>query len=235
MTRLLPAFWSIHDVSPATLDRASHLVDRLEGAGIAPLTILIVPAGDWPSEAVEQLRTWAERGHLLAAHGWSHRAVERRSFFHRVHSLVLSRDAAEHLSRPRADVKSIVDRSAHWFVAHDLPAPAFYVPPAWAAGQISNRGLHARGFELIETLTGITDTNTGKRRFLPLAGFEADTRFRAIFVRILNGANLALARLTRRPIRVAVHPDDERLLLHDQLDAWMTMRWLPLVPESPLG
>lgn len=231
----LPAFWSIHDVSPATLERATHLVDRLEGAGIAPLTLLIVPAGDWPAEAIEQLRTWAGRGHLLAAHGWSHRAVERRSLFHRIHSLVLSRDAAEHLSRSREGVETIVGYSARWFVAHDLPAPAFYVPPAWAAGRLSNRTLHARGFELIETLVGITDTNSGKRRFLPLAGFEADTRFRAIALRVLNEANLAFARLTRRPIRVAVHPDDERLLLRGQLDAWMAMRWLPIVPESPLS
>lgn len=228
----LPAFWSIHDVSPTTVERATRLVDRLERAGIAPLTILIVPAGDWPSEAIGQLRTWAARGHLLAAHGWSHRAVEHRSFRHRIHSLLLSRDAAEHLSRSRADVESIVGRGARWFVAHDLPAPTFYVPPAWAAGPLSNRSLRGMGFGLIETFAGITETNTGKRRLLPLAGFEADTRFRAICVRALNTANLGLARLSKRPIRVAVHPDDERLLLHRQLDAWTTRRWLPLIPNS---
>ena len=229
----LPAYWSIHDVSPATFARAGHLVERLERAGIAPLTILIVPAGEWSSGAIELLRRWAASGHLLAAHGWSHRAVEQRSLFHRIHSFLLSRDAAEHLSRSRADVESIVGRSARWFGAHDLPAPALYVPPAWAAGRMSNRSLHGLGFGLIETLSGITETNTGKRRLLPLAGFEADTRFRAISVRALNTANLALARLLKRPIRIAVHPNDESLLLHRQLDAWIATRWRPLVPNSP--
>ena len=88
------------------------------------------------------------------------------------------------------------------------------------------------GFDLIETLRGITDTNTGKRRLLPLAGFEADTRLVAISVRVSNAANLALARHSKRPIGVAIHPDDETLLMSRRLDAWMAKRWRPLLPTS---
>ena len=226
----LPAFWSVHDVSPATIDRAAGLVERLERAGIAPLTMLVVPAGDWPEAAVEQLRAWAATGHLLAAHGWTHQAAARRTLGHRIHGFLLSRDAAEHLSRSEEEVESIVERSASWFTANGLPAPRLYAPPAWARGALPDREFHDLGFDLIETLTGITETATGKRRLLPLAGFEADTRFRAISVRVLNAGNLALARLSKRPIRIAVHPDDDRLLLSRQLDAWMTKRWKPLLP-----
>jgi uncharacterized protein len=228
----LPAFWSIHDVSPATLDRASALVEQFERAGITPLTVLVVPAGDWPPLAIEQLRTWAARGHVLAAHGWSHQAVTNRTLGHRVHSFLISRDAAEHLSRSPAEIESLVERSASWFVAQDLPAPTFYVPPAWAVGRLPASRFRGFGFALIETLTGVADTNTGKRRLLPLAGFEADTRFRAISVRLLNALNLSLARLSKRPIRVAVHPNDAQLLLQMDLAAWTVKPWLPLLPTS---
>jgi predicted deacetylase len=230
----LPAFWSVHDVSSATIDRASALVERLDRAGITPLTILVVPAGDWPPLAIEQLRTWAARGHLLAAHGWSHEAVSHRTPGHRVHSFLISRDAAEHLSRSPAEIESLVERSASWFVARDLPAPTFYIPPAWAVGRLPARRFRGFGFALIETLTGVTDTNSGKRSLLPLAGFEADTRFRAISVRLLNALNLCLARLSKRPIRVAVHPGDAQLLLHRDLAAWTAKPWVPLLPTSLL-
>lgn len=225
--------WSVHDVSAANIERATHLVERLEQAGIKPLTILVVPEGDWPPEAIDRLRDWAAEGHLLAAHGWSHRALDRPDLWHRFHSAVLSRDAAEHLSRSRTEVASIVERSAAWFAAHGLPSPTFYVPPAWAVGRLPVRAYWKFGFDAVETLTGITATRTGKHRLLPLAGFEADTRFRQVSVRCLDWLNLCIARVSGRPIRIAVHPTDEDLLLRSDLDDWVARPWRQNVPASP--
>jgi predicted deacetylase len=125
-----------------------------------------------------------------------------------------------------------VHRSRDWFIANGLPAPALYVPPAWGVGKLSRATLHRAGFAQLETLGGITSVRTGKSKLLPLAGFEADTDFRAAFVRASNALNLVLARVTKRPIRVAVHPGDERLLLHRKLDEWIAKRWTPLAVDD---
>lgn len=225
----IPAIWSVHDVSPATIGRAAGLLERLRAAGISPVEILVVPEGDWPVEAIEQLREWSDAGHVLAAHGWSHRAPARKSVGHQVHSLLLSRDAAEHLSRDRKEVGALVRQSVEWFAANGLPPPSSYVPPAWALGRLPVRAYARLGVRNVESLTGLWSTG-GKLRMLPLAGFEADNQFRAVSLRALNWLNLQAAKLTGRPIRVSVHPFDAELLLAGDLKAWLRIPWSPLLP-----
>lgn len=215
------AIWSIHDLSPATFADAAAIAARLTAAGIGPFCLLVTPAGEWPEAALAQLRAWAAAGHLVAPHGWTHRAPPPRSLYHRLHSLLLSRDTAEHLGRSEAEIRQLVQRGRDWFAANGLPAPTLYVPPAWAVGALPVSQLHACGFERIETLSGIWDATSGRRKLLPLAGFEADTRFRAAALRLLNALNVGLARLTRRPLRIAIHPHDGELLLRRDLARWI--------------
>ncbi len=60
--------------------------------------------------------------------------MARRSAYHRLHAALISRDVAEHLSRPAHELVALVHRCHGWFAAHGLPAPTLYVPPAWALG-----------------------------------------------------------------------------------------------------
>jgi len=226
----MQAYWSVHDVSPPTFALATGIVARLSSAGVGRVSILVVPEGEWPEACIAQLRAWADEGHLVALHGWSHRAPSPRGLYHRLHSLLLSRDAAEHLGRTREEVVAIVDRGVEWFAQKGLSAPAFYVPPAWAMGALRPVDLRRRGFASVETLTGIRDLERRRVRLLPLVGFEADTRARAVALRGLNAANEGLARLTGRPLRIAIHPHDESLLLHSDLDRWIERRVRGLRP-----
>lgn len=227
--RHLRAIWSVHDVSPATIERCARHVAALEAHGIAPIQILVVPAGDWPEAAIGQLRAWAASGHELVAHGWSHRAHTPRDLGHRLHALLISRDAGEHLGLSRAEVAALVRQSTAWFAAHDLSEPSSYVPPAWALGRLPARAYGRFGIRTVESLTGFIDTRTGRRTFLPLAGFEADTTARAVSLRALNWTNFQLARATGRPIRVAVHPFDDELRLASDLERWMQLPWEPVL------
>lgn len=223
------AIWSIHDVSPATFAGATAIAARLATAGIGPFCVLVVPTGEWTGAALDTLRAWAAEGHIIAPHGWTHLAPRPRSLSHRIHSLLLSRDAAEHLGRSRDEIREIVENGVAWFEAAGLPAPTFYVPPAWAMGALPLSEMRGFGFGSVETLTGIWDASRGRTRLLPLVGFEADTRFRAISLRLLNAANTGLARLSGRPLRIGIHPHDGELLLRRDLD-----RWIRLAPESVL-
>jgi len=205
--------WSVHDVTPSTLDRASAIVDLLASSGARSLAILVVPDGEWTVEQIGTLRAWERAGHLLAAHGWSHRALPPRGVYHRLHSAILSRDAAEHLGRPRDDVLEIVRRGQAWFAEAGLQPPRLYVPPAWALGALPLCAFDGTSFRWVETLTGIYDTRARRWHRLPLVGFEADSRARAWALRVSNAANLALGAALRRPVRAGLHPHDLGLRL----------------------
>ncbi|MEO9255395.1 MAG: DUF2334 domain-containing protein, partial [Tepidiformaceae bacterium] len=81
------AVWSVHDVSPATIDDCAAVCERLTAASIGPFCVLVVPAGDWPAAALALLRDWAAQGHLIAPHGWTHIAPRPHGLYHRLHSL----------------------------------------------------------------------------------------------------------------------------------------------------
>jgi len=170
---------SIHDVMPETLPRVRSLLARVELAGLAPATLLVVPGRDWSNADLDALRRLAARGHELAGHGWTHRVERFGSFRHRLHGLLLSRRAAEHLSHSREQVFGIMRDCRQWFDDNELPSPSLYVPPAWAMGPVFREELQGLGFRYFETLGGIYDADTQRFLRLPVVGFEADTWLRA--------------------------------------------------------
>ena len=211
------SIWSLHDVCPDSFDLAETIVERLSVAGVHPLCILIIPSGDWAPRQLDALRRWERDGHTLAGHGWSHRSAPPRTIHHRLHSFFFSRDAAEHLGRTNAELQEIIQLGARWFASVGLTAPALYVPPAWAIGELPLRSFSETPYRWVETLTGIYSVRAHRFTRLPLVGFEADTRFRARALRGLNGMNRLVARAAGRPIRIAIHPHDFELLLADDL------------------
>lgn len=227
--------WSIHDVSPGSAEWADRMVRRLTSQGATPLMILIVPAGDWAPEAISLLRRWETDGHRLALHGWDHCAVRPAGTYHRLHSLFLSRDAAEHLNRGGAEMLARIERGRAWFLEDGLSAPTIYVPPAWALGAVKEQELGAMGFRWVETLTGIQSTSSKKHRLLPLVGFEADNQWRRVALQVSNTINLVLARLSGRAVRVAIHPGDDAALLASDLDRWIRRGACAVLPRRSEG
>jgi hypothetical protein len=92
-----------------------------------------------------------------------------------------------------------------------------YVPPAWALGSVSRKTLDQLPFSLLETQTGVLNTRTGIQYWLPLVGFESDTVFRSCGLRCFNAVNWALASWIDRPLRIALHPRDLELRLHEEV------------------
>ncbi len=221
--------YSIHDVMPATLDRVRAIVDTLNACGVTRPTLLVVPGKQWSDAEVATLAALARGGAELAGHGWTHAARHIRGLRHRLHSVTISRNVAEHLALSRAECADLVRRCHTWFADHELPAPTLYVPPAWAMGDLGPEDLDALPFTHYEALTGVYVG--GRFTRLGLLGFEADTRFRAVAVRFWNRLNTAL---TTGPIRVSIHPDDFTLHLADDLRAVLESG-LPELAYSDLG
>lgn len=202
---------------PETLALTGGILERLHGAGLGLATLLIVPGRGWQTDDLEQLRRFCQAGAELAGHGWTHRADPPRDLKHRLHSLLISRNAAEHLSLSGEQISELIRRCHHWFSAHELPQPELYVPPAWAMGSVPRAVLDKLPFRRYETLAGIYDTTTHRFTRSPMVGYETDTWLRALPVRAWNALNSAVAG-RERPLRVAIHPHDFQLRLSGDLE-----------------
>ena len=216
----MQALLSVHDVMPATLDRTAAILERLPAACRRGTLLLVVPGLPWRDEQVARLRRWQAEGLRLAGHGWHHEAGAIRGLYHRLHSLLLSRRAAEHLALGPGEIAELLARCHAWFAGQDLEPPDYYVPPAWAMGRADPGILRDSPFRWFETTAGLYDSEAGRFLRLPLAGFEADTRARRLFLQAWNGLNRRLAS-PRRPLRLAIHPDDWSLHLASQLEAFL--------------
>lgn len=212
----MQALVSIHDVMPDTLSRVGSIIEELPDVCRKNLVLLVVPGLDWQDRQIEQLRAWQHEGILLAGHGWQHRARPPATLYHRLHATLISRQSAEHLSLSEAGVVALMVRNFGWFPAHELTAPDLYVPPAWALGSLGREAMRDLPFRYIETTSGFRDLDNQRHISLPLCGFECDTALRECFLRPWNQAQAALAS-HRRPLRIAIHPQDFSLRLSDQL------------------
>ncbi|NBB80203.1 MAG: DUF2334 domain-containing protein [Verrucomicrobia bacterium] len=216
---------SIHDLMPETMDRVEAILDWLEQRSVPPATLLVVPGKPWTSNGLSRLRELAEAGHELAAHGWQHRTQPRR-FWHRLHATFVSHNVAEHLNLDSAEITELMLRSFAWFPENGLPSPRLYVPPAWALGNISAKHLAQLPYHNIETTFGILQRNQEgiyQMQRLPLSGYEADTDIRAAFLRKWNTCQARSAKMTNRPLRISIHPDDPGLPLRNQMQAQILM------------
>lgn len=208
---------SIHDVMPETLTRCSRLIALLNAAQVDRITLLVVPGKDWQHSDIEQLREWQAQGIQLAGHGWTHQASARQSLYHKLHGLLLSRMAAEHLSLDSAAIHQLITDCHAWFDRHKLQSPSLYVPPAWALGTLDREILAELPFQQIELLNGVMNVKEQSLRRLPLTGYEADTAWRELTLRVWNNFNEWRARRSQQPMRIGIHPYDAELRLQEQM------------------
>ncbi|MGM0564200.1 MAG: polysaccharide deacetylase family protein [Pseudomonadota bacterium] len=204
---------SIHDVMPETLDDVAILLDALKDTPAEAVVLLVVPGRPWDQASLNTLKQWQTQGYPLAGHGWHHHCQPPKTLYHKLHAALLSRDAAEHLSLSREELKLLLEKCHDWFEENALKAPDFYVPPAWAMGALKREDLDALPFKQYETLSGLYDSERKQKKRMPLLGFEADTLTRALFLRAFNWFNWQWARWRGSPIRLGLHPADHRLKL----------------------
>lgn len=206
--------FSIHDLWPESLEPVAELLELiLASHPEAPVSLLVVPHRGWAEPDLVRLRQCLDRGGVLAGHGWEHRSKPPSTLYHRIHSALLSRDVAEHLSRSREELRTIIQDCYDWFDQQKLPAPDTYVPPAWAMGALRREDLQGLPFRYYEYLHGIYDSEQDRFSWLPLKGYEADTGFRAFCLRATNGVNQNLP----GPLRIAIHPNDHLLRMGREL------------------
>lgn len=197
-----------------TVEPVKRVLDMLGPVPASAVTLLVVPGSNWRGADIDWLQQLQRQGYRLAGHGWQHHCVPQ-GFYHRLHSMLISRNVAEHLALD-ADGIAMLIRDCHaWMRLMDLQPSPLYVPPAWAMGAISRAHLSALPFDLYETLGGVYDARAKRFHSLPLLGYEADKLWRAWAVRCFNHFNLV--RTGASPVRLSIHPHDLDLLLSRDL------------------
>jgi len=224
---ILKSYISIHDVSPQNLDDIKNIIDALKCQfNINKICILVIPGLDWKFHQIKKLKALQKNGIEIAAHGWKHEAPMKKSFYHKIHSLIISANCAEHLSKNGQDIIKIVRRSYGWFVRNGFKNPKLYVPPGWALGKVTKEELYQFNFTHFECTTGMVHKQ--KYSFLPLLGFEENTLFGALLRRFFNSLNFILAHFTGT-IRIAIHPNDFNLYLKKDLEKYLTKSIEPVL------
>jgi len=213
---------------PSTLDDVELSLAVLRKSSISKIALLVVPGVEWRAYDLQRLKILVAKGHEIVAHGWHHHTRPVR-LYHRLHARMLSRNVAEHLALGRQDIIDLMWRSQDWFRRHEMSCPDVYVPPAWALGKLRDEDLPHQPFTVIETLGGVRVRALNGvyiNKFMPLVGFEADTRLRA---RLLDNWNrIQLGQVLRRGLtpRIAIHPRDHRLKLGQQLRDCLSLGWV---------
>jgi peptidoglycan/xylan/chitin deacetylase (PgdA/CDA1 family) len=210
---------SVHDLMPATMPAVRRTLALLERNGVHPVTLLVVPGSGWGARGIDELRALECAGYRLAGHGWQHRAERIRGVRHRLHSLFLSRNVAEHLALERDGVLALMARCRDWFEAQGLAPPGLYVPPAWALGDVRPEDLRRAGlFAHVELFAGVLDTAAGRLTRSPVLGYEADAPIRVPVLRLWNALGRRRA-VAQGRIRIGIHPRDIDHPLRDALIA----------------
>ena len=211
---------SIHDVTPYNLENIENIIYTLQKQySINKICILVIPGLNWNIHQINKLQTLQKNGIEIAAHGWKHQAETNKTFYHKIHSLILSANCAEHLSKKRSDVFKIIKKSYDWFINNGFQKPLLYVPPAWSLGKIKFEDFKKLDFTYYECTTGIIHNQ--KYRFIPLLGFEENTMIKGCLRRFFNKLNYIMAFFTGT-IRIAIHPDDFNLYLKDDIVKYLS-------------
>jgi predicted deacetylase len=206
------ALVSVHDLTPDRLPAVQETLHVLNTRNVHCVTLLVVPGSRWDDAGIAVLGKLQESGYELAGHGWTHRTEHIRGWKHWLHSRLISRNVAEHLSLDDDGIGRLIERCYQWFEDNRLQPPTLYVPPAWAMGAIRRAELRNLSFRQFEYFSGVYDAATDRFQRLALLGYEADTQWRVPWLRLWNTSNLALSRRTG-VLRIAIHPFDLKLKL----------------------
>lgn len=207
---------SLHDVGPRFETEIDRLVDHVSRhVALKALAMLVVPNhwGDHPliagSPFASRLRSWADRGVSLFAHGWYHRDDSR-------HAGAASRLKARYMTAGEGEflgldhttaLQRMTDGRALIEDISGRPVAGF-VAPAWLYGAPALTALEQAGFALAEDHMRVWSPQTG----VTLARGPVITwasRSRARIASSLAVARLLPPLLPFAPVvRIAVHPGD---------------------------
>lgn len=202
---------AVHDIEPATFERAALIRDWLDDLGVDRVTLLVIPARDMHplSDRRPEVGTWLldrqRRGDAIAQHGFQH--LQARPPRWPPHPrYAVAREAPEFIGLdPRQTVRAL-DAGRRVLKLAGIE-PRGFVAPAYAYTPALRESLRTR-FEWWVGAWGLHPTSPGASArpcSPPIATRGATGPLR----RVLSPSLLRLAgRMAGRTLRIDVHPCD---------------------------
>ncbi|MEV4743768.1 polysaccharide deacetylase family protein [Streptomyces sp. NPDC049555] len=202
---------SVHDVAPWSFSRTREWVAELECRDV-PATLLLVP-GAWRGvpladdpALVRWLHAAARRGHELAQHGFTHRAVPGGPRHRRLLNRLLARGCAEFCALGAHEAADRLARGRAELARAGIH-PEGFTPPGWLASPGTMAALRASGLAYTTSHLAVHDLRTGRRHRLPALCHRPGGLGEHAAARLLPWAACRWAR-RGRSFRIALHPAD---------------------------
>ena len=199
---------AVHDIEPATFERAALIRDWLDDLGVDRVTLLVIPAVDLHplSDRRPEVASWllerVERGDAIAQHGFHHLQSPQRGFNPRT---AMARESREFVGLDRRQTVRALDAGRRILKLAGLE-PRGFVAPAYAYTRELRESLRTR-FAWWAGAWALHPTRSGAHQQLcaPPVSLEAAGPLR----RSLSPALLrAFGHIAGTTLRVDVHPRD---------------------------
>lgn len=209
---------SLHDVAPATWEESRSLLGAVEDRSMR-CSILVVP-GPWRGSAMDEeagfarwVRDVVERGHEPVLHGWSHGVtadvVPSTRTLRRWVGMKVTRGCAEFLVLGAPEARRRLEAGLETLLRHGIEVDGF-TPPGWWASPETDDVLARLGFRYTTTRRAVVDLAADRRIDVSAVCQRPGSPLTGVGARVIHRV-VADAVARRRPVRVALHPDD----LHD--------------------
>jgi predicted deacetylase len=205
---------SLHDVTPAHLERLERAEALFTECGVGRVAYLLVPDyhGTHPIAGDDAFRQWCARARRYdiewVLHGYYHLESTPASSHPRawLARRTMTAGEGEFLALPADEQRNRLLRGLDASAALGF-RPRAFVPPAWLANTSLHDALREAGLRYTEDHVRVFDVVTGTARTAPAISWATRTLVRRVGSRVVCPS---LAWLTRNApaIRIAVHPFD---------------------------
>jgi predicted deacetylase len=201
---------ALHDIEPATFERAALMRDWLDDLGIDRVTLLVIPARDLhpPSDRRPEVASWllerADRGDAIAQHGFHH-LQSRAAHWPRHPRAAMARESPEFVGLDLLQTVRALDAGRRILKLAGIE-PRGFVAPAYAYTPQLRESLRTR-FQWWAGSWALHPTRAGARQrlFRPPIGLAACGRHRAAIAPALMRVESLFA---PRTLRIDLHPLD---------------------------
>jgi predicted deacetylase len=214
---------SLHDVAPATLDDCANTLTFLDGLGLGPVALLVVPdyhglgRADRDGRFASFIDSRIRRGDEVVLHGYRHLDESpparglREWLTRRVYTDSEGEFSRLDLEKARTRILRglVVMRAAGWH-------PTGFVAPAWLLSTPALRALEETSLQYCATRDEVVALQSGRRTPAPSLVVSTRSAWRRALSPIWNQALLE-RHATSRVVRAAMHPTDLRYPAIEQL------------------
>ncbi len=198
---------SVHDVSPETLEETRFLLSALDGMGIRPRVLKVIPQHLLDCRPLlELLRAEQDIGSEIVQHGFSHRRAGplRGPLRRRLRAALFARDSAEFLSLSSEETASRIASGREILQRAELSATGFCAP-GWLSATDLQQILRRTGFVYDVLMTSVVDLGSNRRIWTDWIGYMGAGGGQERLVGIVDAVNRVASPLFRA-LKVFLHP-----------------------------